>query len=187
MRLDRRALVQAGLIVAIFAVVGVLAGLVWEWLWTPAMGGVLDHNWGPQDAIALSEQFGGTGWYVVVGTVAGLVTGALVALFLDRVPLLTLAAVVVGSVLAAWLMYVVGIAVGPPDPEVLAKTAADGTLIPEQLQVSGTSPWIALPGGALVGLALVFLGLSVRSSRHPDDEVAPAPEPTAETTPATTD
>ena len=91
MTIDRRAVVQAAIIEGVFCVVGVLAGVVWQWLWTPAMGGVLDHKWAPADAIALSQQFSGTGWYVVVGSVAGLVTGALVALFLDRAPLLTLA------------------------------------------------------------------------------------------------
>ncbi len=178
-RPDRKAVVQAAIIEGIFCCVGVLAGVVWQWLWTPAMGSVLDHKWAPADAIALSEQFSSTGWYVVVGTVAGLVTGALVALFLDRSPLLTLAAVVVGSALAAWLMYVVGTALGPADPTTLAKTAADGTMIPEQLKVSGKSPYIALPVGALIGVALVFLGMSVRRTTP-----EPAPEPAPELTPS---
>ncbi|MEP9365536.1 hypothetical protein ABLE68_21390 [Nocardioides sp. CN2-186] len=166
MTIDRGAVVQAAIIEAVFCVVGVLAGVVWQWLWTPAMGGVLDHKWAPADAIALSEQFSSTGWYVVVGAVAGLVTGAVVALFLDRAPLLTLAAVLVGSALAAWLMYLVGTALGPADPTVLAKTAADGAMIPEQLTVPGKSPYIAIPVGALIGVALVFLGTSVRRTSH---------------------
>jgi hypothetical protein len=175
MTIDRRAVVQAAVIEGLFCCVGVLAGVVWQWLWTPAMGGVLDHKWAPADAIALSEQFSSTGWYVVVGTVAGLVTGALVALFLDRAPLLTLAAVVVGSALGAYLMYVVGTALGPADPATLAKTAADGTMIPEQLKVSGKSPFIALPVGALIGVALAFLGTSVRRTTHEvsDDQSVP--------------
>jgi uncharacterized membrane protein YeaQ/YmgE (transglycosylase-associated protein family) len=163
-----RLALQLGLVVAALAAVGALAGVVWEWIWTPTAGVVVDHRWTAGDALGLQHEFSGTGWYVLVGTVAGLLAGIVVALVADRMPLLTLAAVVVGSVVAAWLMLAVGTALGPPDPAVLAKTAADGTKLPMQLTVSGHSPWIALPSGALIGLLLVFIGLS---SRHPAPKV----------------
>jgi hypothetical protein len=57
-------------------------------------------------------------------------------------------------------MYYVGVGLGPSDPAQLALVAKDGTHLPAELTVSGRSPWIALPAGALVALALVFLGLS---------------------------
>jgi hypothetical protein len=75
--------------------------------------------------------------------------------------------VVVGSVLGAWLMLVVGTALGPPDPEALARTAADGTRLPMQLSVSGHSPLVALPVGALLGLMLVFFSLARRGAAGP--------------------
>lgn len=165
----RPALVQLALAIAVLAVAGVLAGVVWEWVWTPPHGAVLDHTWKPLDESSLRGQFTGTGWYVVVGSIAGLVGGALVALFLDRQPLVTLLGVLVGSALGAWLMYVVGVALGPDDPVEAARTAKDGTHLLGSLDVSGASPWIALPAGALVALTLVFLGLSAvhRSTEHP--------------------
>jgi len=156
----RTALVQLALAVAILAVAGVVAGVVWHWAWTPPSGAVVDHRWVAEDEASLRGQFSGTGWYVVVGSVAGLVAGALAALLLDRTPLLTLLGVVLGSVLGAWLMYLVGVALGPSDPAELARTAKDGTHLPAALSVSGASPFIALPAGALVAVALVFLGLS---------------------------
>jgi hypothetical protein len=169
--------VELGVVIAALAAIGALAGVVWQWAWTPTVGVAVDHHWSAGDALGLQHEFSGTGWYVVVGAVAGLLGGLAVALFADRVPLLTLAAVVVGSALAAWLMLLVGTALGPADQDVVAHTAADGTKIPMQLTVTGHSPWIALPSGALAGLVIVFIGLSPRRrtgfvESHPDD--APA-------------
>ncbi len=163
---------QLGLVVACLAAIGALAGVVWQWVWTPTVGVVIDHQWNAGDAIGLQHEFSGTGWYVLVGTVAGLVAGLAVAVLADRKPLLTLAAVVVGSALGAWLMVVVGTALGPPDPAIAARTAADGTRLPMELSVSGYAPWIAFPGGALLAMMLVFVGLS---PRHRPDEAPTTP------------
>ena len=159
----RVAALQFVLAVVLLAAIGALAAVVWNWAWTPAVGVVSHHQWLAENEASLRGQFSSTGWYVVVASVAGLLGGALVALFLDRVPLLTLLAVVVGSALATWLMLQVGAALGPPDPDHLALTAKEGTHLPAQLTVSGRAPWIALPVGALVGLTLVFLGLTAGS------------------------
>jgi hypothetical protein len=169
---DKQVVLQLGLVVVALAAIGALAGVVWQWVWTPTVGVVVDHHWSAGDAIGLQHEFSGTGWYVVVALVAGLVAGIAVALLADRVPLLTLAAVVVGSALAAWLMVVVGTALGPPDPDVAARTADDGTRLPMQLTVTGHSPWIALPSGALLGLLFVFIGLSPRQ-QPPSVETPP--------------
>lgn len=168
----RTSLVQGVLVVAVLAAVGALAGLVWQWAWTPPMGIVVDHQWVPLDAIELAQEYSATGWYVVVGVVAGLISGVVVSLLLDRVPLVTLAALVVGAALGAWLMSVVGTAVGPADPDVLARTAADGKHLPMALAVTGKSPYAAIPVGAVLGLILVFVGVSGR--RRHRDEPAPA-------------
>lgn len=152
------ALWQLLLAVAVLAGAGALAGVVWEWVWTAPVGVVVNHQWVAEDEAGLRGQFSGTGWYVVVATGAGLVAGALVALFLDRSPVVTLVAVVVGSALGAWVMIEVGAAMGPADPHVLALAAKDGTHLPGRLEVTGRSPWIAMPAGALVALALVFFG-----------------------------
>lgn len=176
-RVTGRPAVQLGLVVVGLALVGVLAGVVWEWIWNPVIGVVVDHQWSPGSAIGLQQEFSSTGWYVVVAVVAGLLAGLGVGLLADRVPLLTLVAVVVGSALAAWLMLVVGSALGPPDPAAAAHTADDGTRLPSDLSVSGKSPFLALPTGALLGMALVFIGLSPRAARPESSESAPEPEP----------
>ena len=176
-RTTRRLLVQPALVLVALALAGALAGVVWEWIWSPTIGVVVDHRWTAGTALGLQHEFSGTGWYVVVAAVAGLLAGVGVTLMADRVPLLTLAAVVVGSVLAAWLMLQVGTALGPPDPAAAARHAADGTRLPDQLSVSGRSPFIAFPVGALLGLVFVFIGLSARIHTQESRERATEPEP----------
>ena len=160
----RPAIAQAGIALVICAVVGVLAGVVWQWLWTPSTGVVVDHKWllGPT---GLQAEFTATGLYVLAASVAGLLVGALCGLFLDRAELVTLVAVLVGAALAGWVMVQVGQALGPPDPRELAETARNGTRLPSDLRIVGTSPYVAFPAGATLGLAVVLLGLA---KRHAD-------------------
>jgi hypothetical protein len=162
----RPGLVQLVIGVLVLAGAGALAGVVWEWLWTAPVGVVADHRWLAEDEAGLRGQFSGTGWFVVVATVTGLLAGGIVATFLDRVPLLTLLGVVVGSVLGTWLMLRVGAALGPPDPTRLALTAKEGTHLPGDLDVSRRTPWISMPAGALVALVLVFFGFSAGHRHH---------------------
>jgi hypothetical protein len=166
----RPALVQLAIAVLVLCAAGALAGVVWEWVWSTPTGVVVDHKWVAESEASLRGQFSGTGWYVIVGSIAGLLAGAVVALFVDRYPFVTLAGVAVGSLLGAALMYRVGVALGPADAAHLARTAKEGTHLPAALSISGKSPWIAFPAGALVALALVFLGLSaVRRSEVTTD------------------
>jgi hypothetical protein len=152
---------QAGIVVAVCAVAGALAGIVWEWLWTPPVGVVIRGEW-LLGLGGLRSEFSATGLYVVVASVAGLLVGALCGLFLDRAELVTLAAVLVGAVLAGWVMVQVGHALGPPDPRQLAETAPERTRLPSDLRMAGTSPYVAFPAGATLGLAVVLLGLTKR-------------------------
>jgi len=140
------------------ALVGVVCGAAWEMWWTPPTGLVLDHVWYP-DVDGVRQLFSGTGLYVAVGLVGGVLLGAVSAWFFDRVELVTLAAVAAGSVLAAWLMYEVGTALAPPDPAAAARTATDYTELPGTLEVEGAGAFVAIPAGAMTGIAVVFIGL----------------------------
>jgi uncharacterized membrane protein YeaQ/YmgE (transglycosylase-associated protein family) len=166
-----RALGQAVVVVLLVVLVGALAGLVWQWLWDPPRGVVMNHRW-VQDEVGLRGDFAGTGTYVAVATVAGLLAGLGVALSSRRHELVTLVALVVGSLLAGWVMYRVGVALAPPSPDLLARTAREGARLPGTLRVSGASPFLALPAGSLLGLIVVFVGLSRRRDRHPQVTVA---------------
>lgn len=149
------------LVLVVFTVAGALAGVVWEWLWTPPSGVAVGGEF-LLDGDGLRADFSGTALYVLLASVMGLLVGVLVAVRTDRDELLVLAAVTVGSVLAAWLMLRVGLALDPPDPGPLAREAPDYTPLPAQLEVAGRSPFVAFPVGALVGLIVVFIGLHRR-------------------------
>lgn len=159
--------VQMVAVLAVFAGAGALCGWLWFKVWTPPPGAVFAHQWFPDPVEAgLRAEFSGTGLYVVIAVLGGLVVGAVTAYFFGRSEIATLVAVVVGSALAGWLMLRVGMELSPLNPEVLAKAAEDGTKLSGHLYVADASDPDALvlrpallcfPAGALVGLAVVYL------------------------------
>ncbi|MDN4163168.1 hypothetical protein [Nocardioides abyssi] len=157
--------VQALLVVAALALAGLVAGVIWFQLWSPPAGVVRDGRWLTDEA-GLRDSFAGTGLYVLVAVLTGFLVGAATAYLLDRSELVTLAATLVGAALGGWLMLRLGLEWGPPDPQVLARTAADGTELDGALVVDLPHAWLALPGGALVGTAVVFLVTTKRPTGH---------------------
>ena len=148
--------VQALVILVVFGIAGAAGGWLWYHLWDPPSGTVASGQWFTDEA-GLRTQFQGLAWYVTIALSAGLVLGVLAAWLLDRSELVTLAAVVVGSALAAYLMLRVGTHLSPGDPHELAKTAQDGDKLKGALRISSWPPKGAFPFGALLGLAVVFL------------------------------
>ena len=162
-----RVAVEMVLVVAVFAAAGALCGWLWFTIWSPPAGIVVGNQWYPDPMEAgLRADFSGTGLYVVIALVSGLVLGAVTAYFFDRSELATLLAVAVGSALAGWLMLQVGLDLSPPDPDVLAKTAEDGTEFEGHLYVGSSADkdatvnrpaLLCFPAGALVGLSGAYL------------------------------
>ena len=159
-------------VVLAFAAVGAAAGWAWEALWEPPSGVVYEGRWfldtaGPEDS------FSGAALYVVLGLPAGLLLGALAGLLPGR-EAVTLGAVVLGSLLAGWVMYAVGHALGPADPRVLAAAEPDYERVSAALVLAApgesTSPFrstalAAFPIGSLAGLAIVYLS-GFRARQH---------------------
>lgn len=161
-------MVQALAILLLFAAVGLAAGWVWFQLWDAPAGVVAEHRWFPTPYMpGQRAEFDGVALFVVIGLVAGTLTGALSALLLSRQEIVTLAAVTVGSALSVWLMATVGTALGPADPDTVARTAADGTKLSGDLVVTGLSPYAALPAGALFAVLVVFLATAGRAAPGP--------------------
>lgn len=165
-----RWLLRALLVLVAAAAVGALAGVVWEWVWTPPSGIAYQGRW-VLDENGLPSEFSGTGWYVVVAAAAGLLLGTGTALATREDEVVTLLAVAIGAVLAGWLMFHVGHRLGPPDPRALASGADDLTAIVGDLRVGGAgvhprpyaldSPaFAAFPAGALLAFAALVLGLA---------------------------
>jgi hypothetical protein len=162
-----------GLVVlAVFAGVGALCGLLWFRVWDVPHGVVSGHQWYTSET-GLRADFAATGWYVVIALLAGLVLGALAAWRCDRSELVTLAAVLAGSVLAGYLMLQVGYHLSAPDPDVLARAAKDGTKLDGALRVGSGPPKLAFPFGALLGLAVVYASTLGRTP----DELRTTPSP----------
>jgi len=141
----RRSVLLAIAVVLTYVVVGALAGVVWE-----------QHQLYYTDYGSLRRVFTGTGLYALVAAVASALVALAAGLLTRRYELLMLAAVLVGSLAAAYTMHAVGVALGPPDPATLAAVAADGTHVSGQLEVHGKSPYAVWPMVSLFVLSLVF-------------------------------
>lgn len=151
----------AVLTVVLFLLAGALAGAVWWWAWEAPSGMVRDGRWYPQPwDVGQQADFAGQAWYVVVAAVTGLLGGALATLGRARGELLTLGSVLLGSVAGGVVMRLVGQALAPEDPHVLARTADDGARLSGTLHLAGPVWWLAMPFGALLAVAAVFLLLA---------------------------
>jgi hypothetical protein len=150
--------IQLVAVVVAYALVGLVAGFVWEAVWTPPTQQVQNHAVFYTDYQALRRVFTGTGLYALVAAAASAVTALVVCVLSRRREMLTLLAMLVGSALAAWVMWKTGVSRGPVDPTSLAAHAANGTKVSGPLQVSGHSPYLVWPMASLLVLALVFFG-----------------------------
>jgi hypothetical protein len=170
------AAVQALVFLVVFAASGALAGVVWERLWDAPEGLVYQGRWYLEPA-GPDHAFSGTGWYVVVALVAGALTTLALGWLLPRHELASLAAMAVGSMLAGWVMFKVGHALGPEDPQTLAAGKADLSTLPSDLLIVGaddqprlfrfdSSAFAAFPVGAMTAAVYLFLAVSGRRSGH---------------------
>lgn len=170
------AAVQAVVIIAVFALSGALAGVIWERLWSPPAGVAFKDTWFLEPA-GPDFSFSGTGWYVAVALVAGALTAFALGWFWPRHELTSLLAIAVGSMLAGWVMFKVGHALGPQDPQLLAAGKSDFTAIPSDLTLAGvdgqprlfrfdSSALAAFPVGAMIASIYVFLVATGRRPRR---------------------
>jgi uncharacterized membrane protein len=150
------------LVLLTYAVLGAVAGVVWEAVWTPPGQVIADHQVFYDSYASLRRVFSGTGLYVVIGGITSAVVALVVALLARDRELLTLLLVVIGSAIAAAVMLKVGTALGPADPATIAEHTVKRTSVPGALTVQGKSvlgvksPYLIWPMSSLLVLALVF-------------------------------
>jgi hypothetical protein len=155
-------------IVLAYVVVGALAGVVWEWVWTPPGQVVQQHQVFYTSYASLRGEFTGTGWYVVVAAVASALLALGSCLLARGRELLVLLCVIAGSAVAAALMWRVGTLLGPADPATLAHHTVARTPVEGQLTVAGKSPYLTWPIISLFVLAILYFSMpgQTRSPRH---------------------
>jgi hypothetical protein len=162
------------LVLLAYAVLGALAGVVWEWLWTPPGQVIQQHHVFYDSYASLRREFTGTGFYVVVGIVTSAL-GAVASCLLTRGrELLVLVLVVVGSAIGAAVMWRIGTLLGPADPASLAAHTVTRTRVPGQLAVAGKSPYLAWPLASLFVLAILYFAWP---GSHPTHAHAHAADP----------
>lgn len=163
---------QALVFIAVFAGAGALAGVVWERVWSPPIGIVFKGVWFLEPA-GPDHAFDGTGWYVAIALVAGVATTLALGLLRPRHELASVVAFAIGSMLAGWVMFKVGHALGPADPQILAAGQADYTTLPSDLRLAGvdedprvfsfdSSAFAAFPVGTMIATIYLFVATSAR-------------------------
>ncbi len=136
---------------------GALAGVVWWLLVDPAQftktaqGGAMAEN-------DLGKRFNADAWFAVIGAAAGLVGGLVLSAWRSRDPLLTSGLLLVGSLLAAGAMLLVGRLLGPDGTEAALRAASVGTKVPEPLRIDTWLAVLGWPFGVLLGTLFVLLG-----------------------------
>lgn len=145
---------------------GAAGGWLWWTWWGPAPDGkVYDTNAGPTwypDPFdpGITRDFSGTANYVVIGFGLALLLGVVGGWLARHRAVAGLAAVAFASVLAGVLMTLVGLSQSPSDPQDRAAEVKIGTELPGHLEVSGWTPYLAWPVGALFGYLVVMLALN---------------------------
>lgn len=160
----RRLLLRVGSVLALFVAAGAAGGVLWERLWQAPTGLAYDGRWYLEPA-GPDFSFEGIALFVLIAFPLGLVLAVLVGLWRGH-ETVTVVAVLVSAAVAAVVMYAVGSALGPPDPQALAAGQPDYTPLPGDLGLTapdrGRVRWhstalVVLPAGAMAGLVGSYL------------------------------
>lgn len=167
----RAAAVDAGVVVAWFVVLGVLGALLW-WQVTPLAAYTRTSDNGILDEEQLGKQFASDGWFFTIAIAGGLLSGAVLAFWRRRDPVLTVVLLALGGALATFVMIQAGLVFGPADPTKVLPTVPVGAKVPLQLKTSAHTVWFAWSTGAMFGaLAVLWIGGDRRPVGSPQDRV----------------
>jgi hypothetical protein len=124
---------DAAIVLAWFAVVGMIGALLW-WQLTPLAEFTRTDTTAQMNEAELGRQVATDGWYVAIAAVGGLLSGIALLGLRRRDPLAMVVLVAVGGLLAAWLMVRIGLWLGPADPKTVLRDVAVGDKVPLQLK-----------------------------------------------------
>ncbi|MBU2696582.1 hypothetical protein ABFU82_04575 [Nocardioides sp. WV_118_6] len=162
------------------ALLGAAGGWLWWTWWGPApQGKIYDTTAGPHwypnpfDP-GITSDFNGTATFVAVGFGLALVLGLVAGWVARKVAVPGLVALAVGAGLGTLVMYLLGESFSAPDPASLIASHKIGDVLPGHLHVSGWTPYLAWPVGALLGYLVVLLSLSAESAPPAQPSSVPA-------------
>ncbi len=138
-----------------FGVSGLLGALVW-WQVAPLPTAVKIGDGASLEPTELIKQVGVDGWFFVIALVGGLLGGIVLMAWRRRHPVLMVLLIVLGGILAAWLVIQLGLALGPGDELAALRDAPEGTTVETQLTLGARGMFWVWPTAAAMG-ALVQL------------------------------
>jgi hypothetical protein len=148
-----------------FVVLGLLAGVLW-WALTPLPEATRVGNAASLDPEQLTGEVAADGWFAIIATVSGLLSGIALLAWRRRDPLLMVVLTVVGAGLASLLVVVVGRLLGPGDVVTALRALPEGGKAAVPLKVHAQGVTLLLPAAAALG-ALVQLWV-LRREDDPD-------------------
>lgn len=161
--LSRELLVDVAVVLVWFVVAAVLGAVVW-WQLTPLAEFTRTSTNAQMGEDQLGKQVSSDGWYFTIAAVGGLVSGIVLLSIRRRDPIVRVVLVVLGAVLASWLMARIGLWLGPEAPKESLAHVAVGDTVPIQLETHADGVRFAWPVAAMVGALGVLWGLD--ESRH---------------------
>lgn len=145
-----------GWVLGTYTVLGLAGAVLWWLLVDPALFTKAGSGGLGMGEGQLGKRFAADGWFVVIAAVLGLLSGSVLTWWRSRDFLLTTVLLVVGSGVATALMLIVGRALGPADPQSLAREASVGARLPMQLEVHAPVAYLVWPIAVLVGALFVL-------------------------------
>lgn len=139
-----------------YLVLGLVGAVLWWALCDPAMFTKAEGGGLGMGEVELAKRFNADAWYAVIAAVLGLLSGTALTWWRARDPLLTATLVLLGSLLAAGVMSVVGGWIGPPDPRSVAGSVEVGGLVASPLRVDAAVCYLVWPVTALIGSLIVL-------------------------------
>lgn len=137
--------------VAVMLLLGVAAGVVWQWLAKPAEWEVRSDGSIVLTEIAARDQFGVIVVFVLAGIVASLIWGFATTVALRDLGWRLTPFVIIATIAAAVIAWQVGMALGPVGPKEAVNPAV-GDLLPSKLKIDSVAPFLAWPIFGVIGV-----------------------------------
>jgi len=159
---------DAGVVLAWFVALGLLGAVIW-WQITPLAEYTRTATNAEMGEDQLGVEVAADGWFFVIATVGGLLSGITLLSLRRRDPVAMVVLVTLGAGVASWLMLRVGLWLGPADPKHVLPGVAVGAKVPLQLEPQAMAVTLVWPIAALLGAVGVIWGLDTYVDKAPDD------------------